>query len=154
LALPSITLASRPDRTAVTAGQRRALKLVAAATALWMLALAAMALLTSNPPLISRDQLLQADAVVVGRIAEGSRDRIRIERVLTGDFSPDDVVTVLNWGDIASLPTGPPYLIPLTHVRQDYVVTVLAGQRSQPLIYGAEPETIGEVKRLLGEAPR
>jgi hypothetical protein len=154
MAPPSITVAPRSDPLAVTTRQRRALKLVAAATALWMLALAAMALLTSNPPLISRDQLLQSDAVVVGRIEKGSRDRIRIERVLTGDFLPDDVVTVLNWGDVASLPTGPPYLIPLTHVRQHYVVTVLDGQRSPPLIYGAEAETIGEVKRLLGEAPR
>lgn len=134
--------------------QRLALKIVAAATALWMLALAAMALLTSNPPLISRDQLLQADAVVVGSVADGSRDRVRIERVLTGEVSPDDVVTVLNWGDVARLPAGPPYLIPLTHFRQDYIVTVLDGQRSPPLIYGAEPETIGEVKRILGEAPR
>jgi hypothetical protein len=138
----------------ITAQSRLALTLVAAATALWVLALAVMAITTSNPTMISHDQLLKSDAVVIGRLAGETRDRLRIEQVLKGDLAAEDEVTVVNWSDVAALPAGPEYLVPLTRFRQNYIVTILKEQRASPLIYRATPETIGEVKRILDEQSR
>lgn len=113
-----------------------------------------MALLTANPPPISRDQLLRADAIVMARLDKGRSDRIRVERVLSGGLSADDVVTVLNLPENSELTSNAICVLPLTHFRRDYVVTTLEGQRVPPLIYRATPETIGEVKLILREASK
>lgn len=143
-----------PALRPITARQRLALILASIATALWILALALMTVLTSNPALLSHDQLLRSDAVVIGHPVAGAPDRLRIERVLAGDLTPDDEITIVNWGGVAAHPAGPAYLVPLTRVRQNYAVTVLDGQRVAPLIYPAVPETIGEVKQILERPER
>jgi hypothetical protein len=125
------------------------LLLVTTATVLWILALALMALLTSNPTVISHDQLLRSDAVVIGHLVDKSRGRLRIEQVLAGKFATDDDVTIDNWSLVAPPPAGPAYLVPLTRFRQNYIVTVLDGQRAAPLIYPALPETIGKARQIL-----
>lgn len=113
-----------------------------------------MALLTANPPAISRAQILRADAIVTARIDEARPDRLHVERVIFGGLSPDDVVTVHNLPERSELSAGGICVVPLTHFRRDYLVTTLEGQRASPLIYRATPETIGEVKQLLREANR
>lgn len=133
---------------------RLVLKLAVAATLLWSLALAGMALLTANPPTISRDQFLRADAVVTARLDEARPDRIRIESVLSGGLTADDVVTVLNLPEQSGLAAGESCIVPLSHFRRDYKVTTLEGQRDPPLIYRATPETMGVVRQILREANR
>jgi hypothetical protein len=133
---------------------RLILKLAVAATMLWSLALAGMAFLTANPPAISRDQLRRSDAVVTARLDKARPDRIRIERVLSGGLTADDVVTVLNLPEQSAFAAGELCVIPLSHFRRDYKVTMLEGQRAPPLIYRATPETMGAVKQILREANR
>jgi hypothetical protein len=127
------------------------LRLAIAAFAAWVLALGALALLTANPVAISREQLEQADAVVLARMVEG-QPRIRVERVLGGNLAPEDVVTVLNLDDVPGISPAKSYVIPLTRFRQDYAITMLRAQRPPPLIYPAGPETIGRARDILREA--
>ena len=117
----------------------------------WSLALAAMTFLAPRPSAVSADQVRLADAVVIGRFAERGDDHLQIERVLSGDLAAGDVVTVLNLTRAPLLAEGGDFVVPLTHFRQDYVVTLLDGQRDPPLIYRATPETIDQVKRVLRE---
>lgn len=126
-----------------------------AAILFWSLALAAMWLLTANPLLVSRDQVLQSDAVVTARLDGAGRGRLRIESVLSGNLAQDDVVTVLNLPPHPELEAGRACVVPLQRFRRDYQVTVLEGQRSPPLpplVYPATPEAIREVNRILREA--
>lgn len=138
--------------------RRPLLVLAIAATFFWSVGLAALALLTANPPAISREQILRADAVVVARPERaaqrnGSRlDRLHVERVLSGGLSKDDVITVLNLPKNSPLATGVSCVVPLTHFRRDYEVTMLAGQPDPPLIYRATPETMEIVNQYLREA--
>ena len=111
-----------------------------------------MTLLTANPSTVSREQVQRSDAVVLGRLVAAGRDEIRIERVLRGDLALDEVVTVLNRGDVTELAADRSYLFPLTRFRQDYVVTTLKGQHASPLIYPAAPETIVTAVEFLRDA--
>jgi hypothetical protein len=138
--------------------------LAALAFTFWSGTLVVMAITSANPTLVSRDQILHADDVIVARIDDPERDSVRVERVLSGKLAVDDRITVLNLRD-AMLPgvlprrdrkSPPPHLkavdkslvLPLSRFRQDYVVTVLDGP---VLVYPAEPRFIDPIRKLLRE---
>lgn len=160
LADKALGAAQGPQTPVVKPSPRRRsfLVLAIAATFFWSVALAAMALLTANPPAISRAQILRADAVVIARSERPARshvarpDRLRVERVLSGGLSKDDLISVLNLPQNSPLANGASCVIPLTHFRRDYEVTTLAGQRDPPLIYRATPETMEIINQYLREA--
>lgn len=132
--------------------QRVFLKIAIGGVLFWSLALAAMALFTANPLAVSRDQILRADAVITARRDKDRPDRLRIERVLSGGLTADDLVVVHNLPEDSPLAIGESCVVPLSHFRRDYVVTTLETQRAPPLIYHASPETIAEIRQILREA--
>jgi hypothetical protein len=128
------------------------MRLIVLAALGWLGALAVMASFTANPTALSRDQIVRADAVVIGRRVDPRRDRVKIERVLSGKLAADSEIDVLNLNDLGDLSTDKSYLLPLTYFRQDYRVTTLEGQQVPPLVYPAEPEFIDRVKQALRDA--
>lgn len=128
------------------------MRVIVVAALAWLGILAAMAWFTANPKVISRAQILQSDAVVIGRRVDPKRDRVKIERVLAGNLSADSEIAVLNLNDLSDLSTEQSYVLPLTFFRQDYRVTKLEGQEAPPLVYPATPDFIDRVKQALRDA--
>jgi len=131
---------------------RLVVRLIALAGLGWLGALAVMAWFTANPKALSRDQIIHADAVVIGRRVDPRRDRVKIERVLSGNLAADTEIDVLNLNDVSDLSSERSYLLPLTFFRQDYRVTTLEKQQVPPIVYPAEPEYIDRVKQALRDA--
>lgn len=142
------------EAPSVSPPRRLALQLIVAGAFAWFFGLAAMAWFTANPEALSQDQLRYADEIVLGRrVAEG-RDRLKIERVLSGKLTPETEVTVLNLNDVPKMSVGVTYLVPLTYFRQDYRVTTLEKQQAPPLIYPATPRMIDDAKHVLVDGIR
>jgi len=120
----------------------------------WILALAAMAWWTANPPMFSHDQVLKSDAVIIGRRVDASDDRVKVERVLYGAIKPEAELKVLNLRDVAGLTPETSALVPLSHFRHDYRVTKLEGQQVDPLVYPATPLYVDKVRETLRNARR
>jgi hypothetical protein len=108
-----------------------------------------MDLWTSNPRLVSRDQVLASDAVVIGRLSRLPDDRVKIERVFLGDLTEGDEIRVANLPEVSGLAEGAAYLMPLAAFRNDFVVTTLEGQKVPPMVYQPTPETVDQVKAIL-----
>src|SRR5262245_6074683 len=85
---PPAVLLSPP----AVAGRPRLLTAVVVLAVAGSLALLAMDLWTSNPQVVSRDQILKADAVVVAR--RTSAGSLRIERVFHGELAEGDEISV------------------------------------------------------------
>jgi len=118
-------------------------------TAGWSLALSLMDLWTAKARIVSPDQISKAHVVVVARRTGAASDRIRIERVLRGDLSPDRELRVVNLADVPDLSHDRSYLFPLSSFRSDFKVTELEGQRDAPLVYPASPDVIEQAKAIL-----
>jgi hypothetical protein len=129
--------------------RRRWLGLTIVLAAAWSLALLAMDITTARPQVISRDQILSADAVVVARRESAESDRVRVERVFRGPVAEGDVLRIVNLADVQGLDRGQDWLLPLSRDRQDFAVTTLEGQRVAPLAYASSPATIEQVKAIL-----
>ncbi len=109
-----------------------------------------MVLLTANPPLVSHDQILKADLVVVGRRIRAAEGRVRVERVVHGNAAVGDELRVLQAADLAGMTDDRDYVFPLSNARQDFSVTKLGdGQQVPPLVYPATPAMIEEIKAVL-----
>ncbi|MFN0052040.1 MAG: hypothetical protein ACKV0T_07610 [Planctomycetales bacterium] len=125
------------------------LKLSIVAAVVWTITLAVMGWTTANPLALSIDQIRQADAVVVGRLAEGTPPRLHIEQVLSGPLQVDDEPPVLNLPEASGIDAEGSYVVPLSRYRQGFRITLLDGQMAPPLVYRATPETLDRVRRLL-----
>lgn len=148
-----ITASPHPSLTDAPAVPSKLVVRLIALTGLgWLAALAVMAWVTANPKTLSRDQIIHANAVVIGRRVDPRRDRVKIERVLSGNLAADTEIDVLNLNDVTDLSPEKSYLLPLTFFRQDYRVTTLEKQQVPPLVYPAEPEYIDRVKQVLRDA--
>lgn len=130
-------------------GRRRVLWLVSFLALAWSLTLLVMAFQTANPLVVSRDQLLKADAVVIARRIRAGDEHVRVERVFHGNVAAGDELRVLNLAGLAGMAGDQSYLLPLSQFRRDYVVTTLEGQRAAPLVYSISPDTIEAVKAIL-----
>lgn len=104
---------------------------------------------TSNPRLVSRDQVLASQVVVIGRASHPGENRVTVERVFLGDLTEGDELRVVNLAEVPGLTDGRSYLMPLSPYRNDFVVTTLDGQKSAPLVYDATPGNIDQVKAIL-----
>ena len=129
--------------------RRRFLGLVFALAAGWSLTLLLMDVFTANPRIVSPGQILSSHVVVVARRVLADGDRIKVERVIRGDVSPDHELRILNLADVPDLATDRSYLFALSRFRQDFAVTTLEGQRAAPLVYPASPEVIEQAKSIL-----
>ncbi|HLJ11249.1 MAG TPA: hypothetical protein VKU82_08670 [Planctomycetaceae bacterium] len=109
-----------------------------------------MDLWTANPRVVSRDQILKSDCVVIARRLE-KQGRVEVERVLAGDVAPGEELRVANLSGAARWDDGRPRILALSRSRRGYVVTELPGQQAGPLIYPAEPGVIDEIKAILRE---
>lgn len=138
----------------VSVSQKLLIRLAVLGSIVWIIALAAMAWWTANPPMFSHDQVLKSDAVIIGRRIDASDDRIKVERVLYGAIKPDTEIKVLNLHDVNGLTPETSALLPLSHFRHDYRVTLLEGQQVDPLIYPATPLYIDKVRETLRNARR
>lgn len=111
-----------------------------------------MDLTTADRPVVSRDQVLKSDCLVVARLVRPGEDKVRVERVFRGEVESGDTLRVLNLNNPAGrgvLVGAEEYVLPLTRFRGDYVVTTLEGQTVPPLVYRASPDTIEAVKSIL-----
>jgi hypothetical protein len=158
-----MSAARSPNRAAETigmpAGGRSPLPgyswLLAAAAFLavcWSAALLVLDLTTARPKLVSPDQILNSELVVIGRHAAGGETRVKIERVYRGRKEPGTEIHVVNLPDVRGLVDDQPYVFPLTPFRGDFVVTRFDRQQVPPLIYPAVPEVIEQVKLILLDA--
>lgn len=108
-----------------------------------------MVLLAGNPQPVSHDQILKADLVVVATRVAPANDRVRVERVLHGETAVGDELTVLDATDLAGMAEGRDYVLALSNFHRGYAVTRLGkGQQVPPIIYGATPALIEEVKTI------
>jgi hypothetical protein len=115
----------------------------------WSAALFLMDLTTANPRLVSRDQILASDAVIIGRIARPGEAMVKVERVFFGDLAEGDELRVVNLSEIPAMADGEGHVLPLSAFRNDFAVTTLDGQKAPPLVYDRSPETIDAVKAIL-----
>jgi hypothetical protein len=110
-----------------------------------------MDMTTARPKIISRDQILKADLVVIARRTAPGSDRVRVERVFRGEIEEGDDLKVRNLADARGMSDEGDYILALSRSRQDFVVTRLEGQRVPPLVYASSPATIEEIKLILRE---
>jgi hypothetical protein len=122
--------------------------------AAWAAALFLLDLVTARPRIVSPDQILKSDLVVIARHAAAAGDRVKIDRVYRGRKEPGNEVRVVNLADVRGLVDDQPYILPLTAFRGDFVVTILDRQQVPPLVYPALPEVIQQVKSILRDAPQ
>src|SRR5262245_18905569 len=146
---PPSSAASRetPDRIAV--GSRRWLVLMFVLAGVWSLALLVMDATTARPRVISRDQVLSADAVVLARRDSAESDRIRVERVFRGSVAEGDSLRVVNLDEVRGMVADQEYVLALSKDRRDFAVTTLKGQRDVPFVYASSPETVEQIKAIL-----
>lgn len=104
---------------------------------------------TANPRIVSPGQILKSPVVVVARRIRADGDRIKVERVIRGDLSPEHELRVLNLADVPDLSNDRSYLFALSRFRHDFAVTTLDGQEAAPLVYPASPEAIEQAKSIL-----
>jgi hypothetical protein len=115
----------------------------------WSAALLIMDASTSNPRLVSRDQVDASEVIVIGRLSRPAENRVRVERVFRGDLTEGDELRVANLADVPVMADGRSHLMPLSAFRGDFVVTTLEGQKAPPLVYDPSPEMIDQVKAIL-----
>lgn len=143
--------AAAPSETQrpLSASRKRLLKVAFVLSLVWSLSLLAMVLLTGNVQLVSHDQILRADLVVVARRTLPGDDRVKVERVLHGDAAAGDELRVVDATDLAGMADDRDYVLALSNSRGGYAVTRLGnGQQVPPLIYRATPELIAAVKAI------
>jgi hypothetical protein len=140
---------ARDTSVGIAAGDRRWLALMFVLAGGWSLALLVMDATTARPRVISRDQVLSADAVVIARRDSEESDQIRVERVFRGPVAEGDSLRVVNLDDVRGMAADQEYVLALSKDRKDYAVTTLKGQRDVPLVYASSPETVEEIKAIL-----
>jgi hypothetical protein len=133
----------------VATGDRRWLALMFVLAGAWSLALVVMDATTARPRVISRDQVLSADAVVIARRDSAESDRVRVERVFRGPVAEGDSLRVVNLADVRGMAADQEYVLALSKDRRDFALTTLKGQRDIPLVYASSPETVQEIKAIL-----
>ncbi len=138
------------DPRGLPAGANRRLLAVTFVLALaWSAALLVMDLTTARPKVISRDQILSADVVVIARRIAPESDRVRVERVFRGELVEGAQLRVRNLADVKVFAENKDYILALSQSRQDFVVTQLKGQRDRPIVYESNPVAVEEIKSIL-----
>ena len=136
------------DATATRSG-KRLLVVVFGLVVAWSAALFLMDVHTANPQIVSRDQILAADVVVIARRIRPEDGHLKISRVFLGDAKEGDELRVRNLEKTVPLMADRDYVIPLSRIRNEYRVTTLPGQQEAAIAYSATPATIDTVKSIL-----
>lgn len=136
--------------------------IAASLTAVWLLALAGLAIFTANPVTLNRHQIELAELVVSGRVVDLGSGEVAVERTWKG-AAPADQLQVGNLADTPAA-AGGVYILPLTAAEGGLVVTPARRRRDEraarqpldtggpPLIYPATPEALEQLQQAL--APR
>lgn len=136
---------------------RRWLFRIAAATlTAWMVLLTTLALTTSNPVVVSPEQITRADAVIVARLDPAGQNQVTIDRVFKGALKTGDTIRVVNLPPDNDVRSGEPRVLALSRFRKDYRVTVLNDTGEIPpvvLVYPAVPAVFDQVRKLLPGNP-
>ena len=119
----------------------------------WSLALLLMDFWTAGRPVVGPGQILKANVVVIARRLDAGKDRVEVERVFKGPVAQGSTLRVVNLADVPRLESGRPYIMALSHFRDDFAVTRLEGQRADLLVYPSTPSTIEQTKAILREVP-
>ena len=136
------------------------LAIAAIVTAVWLLALAGLAIFTANPITLNRHQIETAELVVTGRVVDRDTGEVAVERTWKGT-APADQFRVRNLAETPAA-AGDVYILPLTTARGGLVVTPArrrsadreAGRRppdagGPSLIYPATPDALQQLQRAL-----
>ena len=132
---------------------RRFLIVACAASGVWWLTLAAMAIFTANPTTLNREQVLASDYVVTGRVSSGTPGSVEIER----EWMHDAKLGAVRVGNLeqAGAKPGRRYLIPLTKSgSQAFHVTETRLPDRPPIVYPADPEALEQLRFLLEKERR
>jgi hypothetical protein len=125
----------------------------------WIAILSVMALFTSNPVTLNRNQLRESDLVIVGQVQPDGQVA-RFDDSPDWPFPPDTKLQVVNL-QATSAKVGQAYLLPLTRAGhttgrgQDLVFAVTASRlpNAAPLIYPATKESLQQWSELRQTAP-
>jgi hypothetical protein len=128
---------------------RRWLALTIVLAAAWSLVLLGMDATTARPQIVSRDQILTADAVVVARRDSAEGDRVRVERVFRGSVAEGDSLRIVNFPEVQGSSNNQDWVLALSREGGDFVITTLDGQRAPPRVYASSPATVEQVKSIL-----
>ena len=140
--------AGSPAPRDVPAG-RRWLGVTCVLALAWTTTLLFMDVTSARLQIVSRDQILKSDVVVIARRRAPESDRVRVERVFRGPAGEGDDLRILNLAEVRRIASDRDYVLALSRSRKDFVVTMLAGQRGPPLVYASSPAIIEEVKSIL-----
>src|SRR5262249_52956103 len=89
------------------------LRLAAFGAVAWSATLLVMAVQTANPQVVSRDQVLQSEVVVIARRVRPGDEHVRIERVFQGNVAEGDELRVRNLA-AAAMADDESYLLSLS----------------------------------------
>ena len=146
--MPSASDAAAAPQPAPSGARIRwLLKAAFAVVAAWWMTLAVLALTTSNPVVVSPDQIGISDVVITGTVPpEG--ELVAVERVWYGEFDGTEV-RVVNLAESAPVEPGQKYLFPISRSGNHYRITTLERQTSPPLVYPATPEALDQLRQIL-----
>jgi hypothetical protein len=135
------------------------MKLAAAIAAVWIAALAGLALSTSNEPMLNRVQIEQADLIVTAKIIDVQQGTVTIEKAWK-PTQADEPITVRDLAKTKAR-SGSSYILPLTSVGGDsYEITrpklrrnrnTESEQQRPPRIYEATDDALEQLREMLGE---
>lgn len=138
-----------PDSTAPreASSARQRFALVAAFAGLWLLGLAALALLTANPITLNREQILAATDVLTVVVEDSQAGTVRVEKSWK-DAVSEDRLTLSNL-HAASAAAGHRLLVPVSRSRDGWRVTLSKLPNEPPLVYPATEESERQLQQLL-----
>lgn len=146
----TVAAAAIPERAnSRSAAVRWPLRLAAAGTVGWTLALLTMVVTADGTPRVSRDQVRHAAVVIVGRTGAAGSLQVETVRVLGGAVAAGDKLDVLNLDLVPGVMPQSVYVFPLSRFRGDYRIVVLDGQEGPPLIELATPGVVEQVRQFL-----
>ena len=138
--------AGSPSRTI----SRRAFLIAATLGALWIAALAALAVFTANPITLNREQIMTSDAVVTARVLDPAAGTVAVEKVWKSRTELTAERLALDNLDKGRIRAGALYLVPLSRVRADrYEVTRTQLPNQQPLVYPATDDAVRQLEAIL-----
>jgi hypothetical protein len=108
-----------------------------------------MAIRTSDPVTLNRDQILRAQHVVSATVEDPSRGRVTVERAWKGENLSGTL-------DVENLPeahpqTGATYLLALSRRGGEFRIVDTLQRTRMPLIYPATPEAVEQLRAILGQ---
>ena len=126
---------------------RRWFVLVASLTAVWIVGLGVLSLLTANPVTLNRDQILDSVDVLTAVVEDPRAGRIRIEKSWKG-FVEQEQLDLENLSEL-KVSANERLLIPVIRAARHWQVTQSKLPGYPPLIYPVTDESERQLRHLL-----